>query len=210
MPMLLQEFIPGTGEGFFGLATSRGVLGWSRHRRVRMMNPHGSGASACAAILEQDKDSEAAGGRFVKLGGWSGLFMIELLRDRAGKLWFMEFNGRTWGSMALARRSGLEYPAWAAQHALNPETVISIPPRSGEALVCRHLGRELMHLVFVLKGSKSKAVTEWPSFWITLHEMLKLKRNHRWYNWFPGDRRVFFSDVASTLKSQLFRSRTPH
>ena len=210
MPMLLQEFIPGTGEGFFGLATARGVVGWSRHRRVRMMNPHGSGASACAAILEPDKNSEAAGERFVQQGGWRGLFMIELLRDRAGKLWFMEFNGRTWGSMALARRSGLEYPAWAAQLALNPETTFAIPPRTGEGLVCRHLGRELMHLVFVLKGSKSKAITEWPSFWKTLPEMLQCKRNHRWYNWSREDRGVFFSDVASTLKNQLFRSRSPH
>ena len=44
---------------------------------------------------------------------WRGMFMLEFLRAKDGTAWFMELNGRPWGSMALARRSGLEYPAWA-------------------------------------------------------------------------------------------------
>jgi hypothetical protein len=46
-PMLLQQFVAGIGIGLFGLAAERGVIGWSAHRRVRMMNPQGSGSSAC-------------------------------------------------------------------------------------------------------------------------------------------------------------------
>ena len=56
--------------------------------------------------------------------------MIELLRDRDGVAWFMELNGRTWGSLALARRLGLEYPAWAALDALG----IAAPP-SGDVRI---------------------------------------------------------------------------
>ena len=211
-PMLLQEFIPGTGEGFFGIATPAGVKAWSRHRRVRMMNPHGSGASACLGVLEQDREMEAAGEKFVQSGGWKGLFMIELLRDEAGKLWFMEFNGRTWGSMALARRSGLEYPAWAAQLALDPSFQINpaARPAGQKPLLCRHLGRELVHLMFVLKGSRSRAITRWPSFWQSFFQVFRFGGDDRWYNWNDSDKAVFFNDVTTTVGNQIFRSKGSH
>ena len=43
------------------------------------------------------------------------MFMLELLRDAAGTPWFMEVNGRPWGSMALAVRRGFDYPVWAVR-----------------------------------------------------------------------------------------------
>jgi len=46
-PVLLQPFIRGTGEGVFGLATDAGIKVWSAHRRIRMVNPKGSGSSVC-------------------------------------------------------------------------------------------------------------------------------------------------------------------
>lgn len=49
-PLLAQPLVRGRGEGIFGLMTEQGVVAWSAHRRVRMMNPHGSGSSACAAM----------------------------------------------------------------------------------------------------------------------------------------------------------------
>src|SRR5580704_1335236 len=93
-PMILQEFIPGVGEGLFGLASGAGVSAWSGHRRVRMMNPQGSGSSACEALPQIDQPARTAGERFLTAAGWRGLFMIEMLRDRSGKLWFVELNGR--------------------------------------------------------------------------------------------------------------------
>jgi len=204
-PMLVQQFIPGGGEGLFGLATSRGVIGWSGHRRLRMMNPHGSGASACAAVTDLDRASLAAGESFVADCGWRGLFMIELLRDHSGKLWFIEFNGRSWGSMALARRAGLEYPAWTVQLALQPDAAIPVPEVRNGSIVCRHLGREMVHLLFVLRGSQSKALTNWPSFWTTCANVLRIRKNERWYNWRRDDYRVFISDTLSTLRNQLLK-----
>lgn len=203
--MMLQQFIPGGGEGLFGLATARGVIAWSGHRRLRMMNPHGSGASACAAVTDLDRASLVAGESFVAGSGWRGLFMIELLRDHSGKLWFIEFNGRSWGSMALARRAGLEYPAWNVQLALQPDAAIPVPTVRNGSIVCRHLGRELVHLLFVLRGSKSKALTNWPSFGTTCGNVLRIRKNERWYNWRRDDCRVFISDTLSTLRHQLLK-----
>jgi predicted ATP-grasp superfamily ATP-dependent carboligase len=206
-PMLLQEFIPGVGEGIFGLATGHGVVAWSGHRRLRMMNPHGSGASACAVAPEADAATKAAAERFLAGCGWRGLFMIEMLRDKSGKLWFIEFNGRCWGSMALARRAGLEYPAWAVQLVLTPDAEVKTTRLGNGSTVCRHLGREMLYLAFVLRGSKSKALTEWPSFWSALTQVARIGRNDHWYNWRKDDKKVFISDVYGTIRDQLFRSK---
>src|SRR5665213_1820928 len=204
-PMLLQKYIAGVGEGLFGLADGGSVIAWSAHRRLRMMNPQGSGSSACIS-QEVDAGLKAAGERLIALTRWHGLFMIELLRDESGKAWFMEFNGRTWGSMALARRMGFEYPAWAVQKTLYPASTVALPPLR-HPLVCRHLGRELVHLLFVMRGSKSRASTGWPSRWRTARQVLSYSRNDRWYNWRADDRKVFFNDSIGTIKGQIFRSK---
>ena len=58
--------------------------------------------------------------RFLTDAAWQGMFMIELLRS-GSTYWFMELNGRAWGSLALSRRLGFEYPAWAVARALDPD-----------------------------------------------------------------------------------------
>jgi hypothetical protein len=206
-PLLVQKYVRGIGEGIFGLATSEGVVAWSTHRRVRMMNPEGSGSSACQATESQDDVRKSAAECFIKKSGWRGLFMIELLRDLSGKVWFVELNGRAWGSMALARRTGFEYPAWAAQMVFEPDKQMTFPVRKNDAIVCRHLGRELLHLLFVLRGPKSKALEAWPSGWATLAQLCRLKHSDRWYNWRRDDAKVFLADSYRTVRDQVFKAR---
>jgi biotin carboxylase len=206
--MFLQQFVPGVGEGIFGLATARGVLAWTAHRRVRMMNPQGSGSSACTAVPHIDEESKGSAERFLQASGWRGLFMIEMLRDDSGKLWFMEFNGRAWGSMALARRLGFEYPAWAVQTALDPDASFDIPHPTDAHPLCRHLAREILYLLFVLRGSHSKALIHWPSIWTALSQVCRIGRNDCWYNWRNDDPRVFVSDCFGSLWTQMVGTRT--
>ena len=203
-PMLAQPLIAGTGEGLFGLAGPDGVLAWSAHRRVRMMNPQGSGSSACRAVAV-DPQLAAAAERMLLEAGWQGLFMIELLRDEAGRAWFMELNGRAWGSMALARRGGLEYPAWAVRQALEPGFE---PPATAarDTGTCRHLGRDLVHLLMVLRGPRSAALTRWPSRWSTVRDVLRFSRHDHWYNWRRGEAALFFDDAVTTVTRTLRRA----
>lgn len=206
--MFLQQFVSGVGEGIFGLATARGVLAWTGHRRVRMMNPQGSGSSACMAVPHIDERCKASAERFLQACGWRGLFMIEMLRDDSGKLWFMEFNGRAWGSMALARRLGFEYPAWAVQVALNSDAPLEIPQPTDAVPVCRHLAREILHLLFVLRGSRSKALVHWPSIWTALSQVCRIGCHDCWYNWRNNDPKVFVSDVFGCLWTQILGTKT--
>ena len=127
-PALVQRWVAGTGAGIFGIADDEGVHHLSAHRRVRMMNPAGSGSSACASA---PVPAELVGPVQQLLGetGWRGMFMVELLRAE-DQWWFMELNGRPWGSLALARRVGYEYPAWAAARTLDHAAPLPPAPRS--------------------------------------------------------------------------------
>jgi hypothetical protein len=127
------------------------------------------------------------------------MFMIELLRSE-GKWWFMELNGRPWGSMALSRRLGYEYPAWAVARLFDQQAPLPDEPPF-EQLLCRHLGRELVHLLFVLRGPRAYA-GEWPSRWATLRELVRRGTPTAWYNLAPGMRGVFIYDAWRTVADQ--------
>ena len=206
VPLLAQTFVTGVGEGVFGLAAPEGIRAWSGHRRLRMMNPEGSGSSACES-QPVSQELRSIAGKFVKDSGWRGLFMLELLRDHSGKIWFVELNGRPWGSMALCRRQGLEYPAWHVNLTLDEQSRAGLEVPSGSGLVCRHAGREFMHLLFVMRGAKSNAQKQWPSFWKSVGDVLHFHRADGLYNWRSDDPKVFIADFYYTIHDNLFKSR---
>ncbi len=202
-PLLVQEIQTGIGEGLFGIAAGDDILAWSAHQRVRMMNPKGSGSSACRAVPVTDQPVGSTRSMMLQ-AQWHGMFMVEMLRDRAGKLWFVEVNGRSWGSMALALRMGFDYPAWSARLQLDPTFVPPVPaPR--EYLTCRHLGRELIHILQVLRGPKSRAIPNWPPFWRTCFDVLRVGKKDRWYNLRKGYTRFFLADTYNTVMNETIR-----
>jgi hypothetical protein len=201
-PAIVQPVLTGTGEGVFGLATEDGVVGWCAHRRIRMINPRGSGSSACRSIPVAADVREAAE-RFVELAGWRGIFMIELLRNGAGA-YFMELNGRSWGSMALSCRRGYAFPAWAVQSRLDPTFKPAVPINAGH-LTCRHLGGELIHLAFVLRGARGRDSRAWPGRRQAALDVLRFRRGQAWYNWRPGEPAVLAADTWQTVRTQFRR-----
>ena len=200
--MMVQPFLFGTGEGIFGLNGPNGVRKWSAHRRLRTVNPLGSGSSACKSIKISDHPIEAAE-RMLRKVNWPGMFMIELLRDSNNKLWFMELNGRSWGSMALALRLGLHYPAWTVMQILDPSFE---PPESPpwKSIVCRHLGREIIHLLSVIKGKRTFKLIPNYSRMKTLFEVCHFNRNEKWYNKFPGYLNLFLEDTIRSVMGKIF------
>jgi biotin carboxylase len=206
-PMLLQRHVAGTGEGLFGIAGPSGVTAWSAHRRLRMMNPAGSGSSACVSIAVDPRLIGPATA-FIEEIGWRGPFMIELLRESNGTAWFMEFNGRLWGSLALARRGSYEYPAWAVQQ-VQDGMLPNVPPALPVGLTCRHLGRELVHLMLVARGPRSTALDQdWPRLLPTVRALASRAGNQHWYNYRRGSSRVFWSDSWLTVAEALRKARS--
>ncbi len=132
--------------------------------------------------------------------------MTELHRDAEGRAWFVELNGRPWGSMALARRRGPESPAWTVRAALDP-CFVPDAAADGPHVVCRHLGMEIAHLAFVLRGPQSKAVESWPSLWRSVLAVLTPGRDRASYNWKPSEPRVFAADTWRTIAAYGARAR---
>lgn len=206
--MMVQPFLPGIGEGIFGLNGQDGMKTWSAHRRIRTVNPLGSGSSACESLTISDHPIVSAE-QMLKKVNWPGMFMIELLRDPAKRLWFMELNGRSWGSMALAIRLGLHYPAWTALQTIDPTFTPPDPP-PWNSIVCRHLGREIIHVLSVLKGKRTFSLIPNYSRMRTLVEVCRYRRNERWYNWRSGNSLLFWEDTFKTVMGKFLTSPGSH
>jgi hypothetical protein len=135
------------------------------------------------------------------------MFMVELLRDGQGVPWFMELNGRAWGSMALARRRGLAYPAWTVQDALGLP-LRPAPPAVPPPLMCRHVGRDLLHLAFVARAAATGgAGGSWPSLGTAVRGVLSRHRDGQLYNSRPGERMVLLADTVQTLLAPVRKAR---
>jgi hypothetical protein len=201
-PYVVQEYKAGIGEGYFGIARDGKVLASFGHQRVRMMNPAGSGASACIS-REPGADETRAVQALVDRARWQGPFMVELLRDASGRKWFMEFNGRFWGSLALARRCGLDVPRLAFESALGASVVV--PSKTGTGFA-RHLGRDLIHLLFVLRGpGPGPRPHMWPRRWRTIAEIVAPHALKSFYNYDPTQRSFFVKDAVITVLNALGR-----
>lgn len=201
-PLVLQRWIKGTGLGIFGLMSNAGLLAVSASRKLRMVDPHGSAASAVTPVAP-DSEVVAASERLLRDVGWRGLFMVELLDD-GSTTWFVELNGRTWGQMALQRRLGLEYPAWAAALQLfNEEPVVG--PAAFPTFLCRHLGYEIGHVLAVLKGPRTRAIA-FPSRLDTLCDVAHVRRSDRWYNVRRDALGVFVQDTLQSAFEPVRRS----
>jgi predicted ATP-grasp superfamily ATP-dependent carboligase len=198
--VIAQPFVAGEVEGVFGLAHDGELVVSSAQRRIRGISAKGS-TSACVPI-DSDPGLVDATRRLLARAGWSGLFMVELVRDAGGRAWFMELNGRAWGSMALARRMGLEYPAWAARQKLDP-SFAPVSPSPRDPVTCRHLGREVLHLLSVLSGADRAALGTGPRRGRAVLEVLRIGRDDRWYNLRAGCRRLFVYDAVQTVRSGL-------
>ncbi len=193
-PVLVQPVLAGTGEGVFGLAIGGATTALSAHRRIRMMNPRGSGSSACRSV-PVPADLAGPVRELIRLAGWDGLFMVEVLRDAAGTPWFMELNGRAWGSMALAMHRGYRYPAWAVR-AVADAGFRPPQPAGNPHCTARHLGREIVHLAAVLAGGGAPRAA-------TARAVLTVRRSDRWYNYRPGEARVLAADTWATVRGQV-------
>jgi hypothetical protein len=122
----------------------------------------------------------------------------------------MELNGRTWGSLALAERRGLHYPAWAVElaHDASFRPTTALP---GAPVTVRHLGRELAHLAFVARGRHrvraaqrqgvppAPELVAYPTLPRALRDVTVWRRDQRLYNYRRGQARVLLSDTVNVL-----------
>ena len=113
---LVQEFVTGEGVGYFALCRDGHVLKDFMHRRIREY-PATGGSSACAESIANE-DLRSKGRSILSALQWTGVAMVEFIRDSHDELVFLEVNPKFWGSLDLAIASGVNFPMLVVRQAM--------------------------------------------------------------------------------------------
>lgn len=150
-PVLLQEYCAGGGDGVELLLHEGKPLAAFQHHRLREV-PITGGASAFRESVPLDPQLLAYSTRLLQELRWTGLAMVEFKSSANGPR-LMEINGRVWGSLPLAVRSGMDFPRRLA------ELFLDGPPPAGAAdtnyqlgVRARNLKLDLVWIANVLLG----------------------------------------------------------
>jgi len=150
---LIQEFIPGHGEGLFFLADRGRIVARFAHQRLREKPPSGGISVLCKSVTP-DPALLAASERLLAELHWHGVAMVEYRRSPTGRAVLMEINPRLWGSLQLAIDSGVDFPRLMVElH--SGERVDAAPGRSGGKL--RWLFGDFDHLFIALRRQAMRA-----------------------------------------------------
>ena len=118
--LIIQEYIPGQGYGFFALFNQQKLRAIFMHKRIREY-PITGGASTSAESIHDPKLKEL-GVKLLKSLNWHGVAMVEFRKDfRDNKYKLMEINPKFWGSLDLAITSQVDFPYLACKMALEGE-----------------------------------------------------------------------------------------
>jgi predicted ATP-grasp superfamily ATP-dependent carboligase/thymidylate kinase len=152
--VLLQEYCAGEAHGVELLAHEGRPLAAFQHRRLREV-PITGGASSFRESVELDPLLFSYSSRLLAALEWTGLAMVEFKVGPTGPR-LMELNGRIWGSLPLAVKSGVDFPAGLVDVCLGnvpsadegPDTSYAVGVRS------RNLGLEVVWIGSTLRQAR--------------------------------------------------------
>jgi predicted ATP-grasp superfamily ATP-dependent carboligase len=153
-PVLLQEYCRGEGHGVELLLHRGRPLAAFQHRRLREV-PITGGASSFRESVPLDPSLYEQSVRLLRVLDWTGLAMVEFKVGGDGPV-LMEVNGRIWGSLPLAIKSGVDFAARTAELYLFGPPDADIPPVTSYAVGVRsrNLDLEVLWIASVLRGRK--------------------------------------------------------
>ena len=108
-PFMIQECVPGEGQGIFALYDQGKPLAFFAHRRLREKPPRG-GVSVLSESIAADPVLVAHARTLLDNVGWHGIAMVEFKVAPDGTPYLMEINTRFWGSLQLAIDAGVDFP----------------------------------------------------------------------------------------------------
>jgi predicted ATP-grasp superfamily ATP-dependent carboligase len=115
---LLQTPLRGTMGAAVIVVGRDGRMLAELHQEATRTWPPGAGDTVLGRVVAADAELSEVVARLAGELGWTGLAQVELFRDADGRPWITDFNGRFYGSMALAVRAGVNVPAIWARDAL--------------------------------------------------------------------------------------------
>ena len=147
--VIAQEYVEGTGSGYFALMNHGELRAEFAHRRIRDVRPTGSGSALRESVPVDPRLRDAALPILQSLR-WHGPAMVEFRIREDGTPVFLEVNGRFWNSLALAVHSGVDFPLLLAQLSLEGDVDPVREYRNG--VRCRWWLGDVRHLLAVMRG----------------------------------------------------------
>jgi len=127
-PIILKK-VEGTGWGIEVLFYNNKILAAFSHRRLREANPITGSYSSAAISIPLNQRALQKIENILKDLKWEGVAMFEFKGD-----YFLEINGRFWGSLPLAIQSGIDFPYLyilaASQRLRDPQLTYKIGVKS--------------------------------------------------------------------------------
>lgn len=119
---LIQEYINGSGVGFFAIYDHGKLKDFFMHERIRE-NPITGGSSVCAKSIYEPRLFKYGTELLNKLN-WHGVAMVEFKKDiTSGKYYLMEVNPKFWASHDLAISCGVNFAEKYLELSLDKEKV---------------------------------------------------------------------------------------
>jgi protein-tyrosine-phosphatase/predicted ATP-grasp superfamily ATP-dependent carboligase len=115
--VLIEEYFAGTGQGISLFAVQGQVQYFFAHTRVN--EPRTGGGSSYRKAISVDPEMAKACERLCVATQFDGVGMFEFKKNEQTKRWILiEVNARFWGSLPLAIKAGVDFPAYYAQYLL--------------------------------------------------------------------------------------------
>lgn len=112
---VLQELVPGRLVAHSSIIEPGGRMLLAVQQEAERIYPPETGASARAQTVPPDPQLADAAARVLRELGWFGLAQLQFIRAGGAEPALIDFNGRFYGSLALAVGAGANLPAtWAA------------------------------------------------------------------------------------------------
>jgi predicted ATP-grasp superfamily ATP-dependent carboligase len=173
--VLVQEYRAGQAHGVELLAQDGRTLMAFQHRRLHEV-PISGGASSLREGVPLDLVLLSQSTLLLQALRWTGLAMVEFRVGADGPV-LMEVNGRIWGSLPLAVKSGVDFPLGLASLYLANRLPGGGPPAGRPQTVgvrSRDLGRELVWIAAVLRRRRRYPFLEAPPRRAALSAALRL------------------------------------
>lgn len=117
---VVQEYITGSGTGFYGIYNHGKCAGYFMHERIHEFPITGGASTLAKSVFE--KDLKEFGDKLLSSLKWHGVAMVEFKRDSStGELKLMEINPKFWGSFELSYKAGINFAYLAYLVALQNE-----------------------------------------------------------------------------------------
>ena len=214
-PPLVQEHFLGEGLGVEVLCNQGRILLAFQHERVHE-RPQGGGSSYRKSVAI-DPELLAATAKLMQALCYTGVAMVEFKQNHETGRWILiEINARFWGSIALSRAAGLDFPL--ALVSLLLEGQENFPQQYRTGIYCRHWTRDLQWWIKNIPVDKSDKTLHSRSVLSTLLEIRHILALREFSDTFvfsdprPAwvDLEIYFDDKFFGVLKHLKPFRTAH